>query len=134
MRMPESTTEEKLMKYTILNGLNRDFISASTTYAKTIISEYFLDTNLKSVKVEQIGGFAGGKKFMWRGILFKVRCICIFLPHLIVMTNSWLQEKIVKYMATTMIMLPRPWAMNLKARIHIFDVEFLTFILDCRHS
>lgn len=69
---PETTKEEKLLKYSSLNGLNRDFIATASVYAKTIISEYFLPDDLKSVKTKDIGGYAGGKKFVWRGILFKL--------------------------------------------------------------
>jgi hypothetical protein len=59
MQMPEDSMQDKLHKYSVLNGLNRDFIAASTTYAITIISEYFLNDSLKSVKLENIGGIAG---------------------------------------------------------------------------
>lgn len=61
-----------LVKYTLMNGLNRDFIASASVYAKTIISEYFLEDSLKSIRVQEIGGQAGGKKFLWRGILFKL--------------------------------------------------------------
>ena len=67
MEMPDD-----LNKYELMNGLNRDFIAAASVYAKTIISEYFIEDSLKSIRVQQIGGQAGGKKFLWRGILFKL--------------------------------------------------------------
>ena len=66
------TIEDDSKKYTLMNALNRDFIAAASVYAKTIISEYFLEDSLKSIRVQQIGGQAGGKKFLWRGILFKL--------------------------------------------------------------
>jgi hypothetical protein len=69
---PENTPNEKLEKYTLLYGLNKDFIASATAYAKTIISEYFLVEELKSIHLQKIGGYAGGKKFLWRGILFKL--------------------------------------------------------------
>ncbi|CAN0392808.1 unnamed protein product, partial [Scytosiphon promiscuus] len=56
-----------------LTTVNRDFVAADVTYGKTIISEYFLDTDSKSIRPDnQLGGVAGGQKFMWRGILFKL--------------------------------------------------------------
>lgn len=71
--LPETTQEERLVKYTSLNGLNRDFIATASVYAKTIISEYFLRDEMKSVKKKvKETGYAGGKKFVWRGILFKL--------------------------------------------------------------
>eukprot|EP00639_Heterosigma_akashiwo_P025907 CAMPEP_0194693972 /NCGR_PEP_ID=MMETSP0295-20121207/20929_1 /TAXON_ID=39354 /ORGANISM="Heterosigma akashiwo, Strain CCMP2393" /LENGTH=191 /DNA_ID=CAMNT_0039585115 /DNA_START=46 /DNA_END=618 /DNA_ORIENTATION=- len=70
--LPESTDEEKLLKYTLLTSVNRDFIATAETYAKTVISEYFLPEHLKSVKSGQFGGIAGGRKYCWRGILFKL--------------------------------------------------------------
>lgn len=73
MSLPESNLGEKCKKYTILNGLNRDFIAVAHISAKTIISEYFLDDNDKSIRpATDIGGLAGGKKYVWRGILFKL--------------------------------------------------------------
>jgi hypothetical protein len=41
-------------------------------YGKTIISEYFLHSYLRSIRPREVGGMAGGKKFLWRGILFKL--------------------------------------------------------------
>ncbi len=52
--------------------LNRDFVSIAKTYAQTIISEYFLHTKDKSIVAKNIGGLAGGQKYIWRGILFKM--------------------------------------------------------------
>lgn len=40
--MPEATPQQKLEKYTVLTNLNKDFITTATTYARTIINEYFL--------------------------------------------------------------------------------------------
>ena len=70
--MPETALPDKRKKYSMLNILNKDFISVAKVYAKTIISEYFLPDSKKSVMVTHIGGLAGGKKFLWRGILFKL--------------------------------------------------------------
>lgn len=70
--MPEINVTDKRRKYGMLNSLNKDFISIAKIYAKTIISEYFLPDAKKSIMVEDLGGVAGGKKFLWRGILFKL--------------------------------------------------------------
>ena len=71
--LPETTYQEKLLKYSSLNSLNVDFITTSSLYTRTIISEYFLnDKNLKSIHLQDLGGYAGGKKFLWHGILFKL--------------------------------------------------------------
>ena len=69
--MPDITANDRMLKYTRLNSLNKDFIADVTVYAKTIISEYFIEEG-KSIGVREIGGCAGGKKFLWRGVLFKL--------------------------------------------------------------
>jgi Clustered mitochondria/Translation initiation factor eIF3 subunit 135 len=56
-----------------LYALHRDFVSAASLYAKIIISEYFLHIKDKSIKpFELAGGIAGGIKYIWRGMLFKL--------------------------------------------------------------
>lgn len=72
LSLPDNSINEKIRKYNLLNSLNCDFIISATSYAKTIISEYFLENDLKSIQLQHIGGHAGGKKFLWRGILFKL--------------------------------------------------------------
>ena len=70
--MPEETIEDKMFKYKTLSAINNEFVTSATRYAKTIISEYFLHTQHKSIRAKNFGGFAGGQKFYWRGILFKM--------------------------------------------------------------
>ena len=70
--MPENCIEEKISKYQTLSAINKDFVSSATRYAKTIISEYFLHVKDKSIRAKNFGGFAGGQKYLWRGILFKM--------------------------------------------------------------
>ena len=72
MCLPEQTSEEKLSKYQKLNALNREFIATATLYAKIIISEYFIASEKKSLRPKAIGGIAGGVKYLWKGILFKL--------------------------------------------------------------
>ncbi|CAN0245627.1 unnamed protein product, partial [Ectocarpus fasciculatus] len=71
--LPEDTPDEQYKKWERLTTVNRDFKAAAVTYGKTIISEYFLDFEHKSIKPnKKLGGNAGGMKFVWRGILFKL--------------------------------------------------------------
>lgn len=72
VELPSETPSERLLKVTLICGLNRDFISTATVCAKTIISEYFLPPNMKSIQPKEIGGIAGGQKYLWRGIVFKL--------------------------------------------------------------
>jgi hypothetical protein len=108
MSKPENTPNEKLEKYTLLYGLNKDFIASATAYAKTIISEYFLVDELKSIHLQQIGGYAGGKKFLWRGILFKL-AYGEWGPY-----TGWfiLSPQTAHVLKATMRQLPEPWGMN----------------------
>jgi hypothetical protein len=61
--MREDNIEDKLLKYSLLNTVNRNFISAASMYAKTIISELLLGDAQKSVPrcdPKEFGGYAGG--------------------------------------------------------------------------
>lgn len=69
--LPNVTHEQRLYKYSRLNSIHKDFISDSTSYAKTIISEYFLPDEQKTLRPSSLGGAAGGQKFLLRGIVFK---------------------------------------------------------------
>jgi hypothetical protein len=46
-------------------------VNIAVTYAKTLIGERFLPEFRKSVKPLNLGGTAGGDKFIVQGILFK---------------------------------------------------------------
>lgn len=46
-------------------------MNIAVIYAKTLIGERFLPLHLKSIKPLDIGGTAGGDKFIVQGILFK---------------------------------------------------------------
>ena len=59
LALPETKLDQKLLKYTLLNEINRDFVSAAVGYAKTIISEYFIPDGEKSLRPQAIGGQAG---------------------------------------------------------------------------
>lgn len=51
--------------------LAQDFIYAASSYAKIIISEYYLPYQFKTIKPVQIGGVLGGQKYIVHNILFK---------------------------------------------------------------
>jgi hypothetical protein len=52
--------------------LAQDFIYAASSYAKIIISEYYLPFQLKTIKpAVNVGGFLGGQKYIVHNILFK---------------------------------------------------------------
>ena len=70
--LPETTSEEVIMKYSKLNQLSVDFIERAKTYGRTIISEYFLPFDQQTIKPVDLGGVAGGRKYLVRGILFKL--------------------------------------------------------------
>eukprot|EP01129_Flabellula_baltica_P002304 TRINITY_DN12122_c0_g1_i1.p1 TRINITY_DN12122_c0_g1~~TRINITY_DN12122_c0_g1_i1.p1 ORF type:complete len:240 (-),score=43.06 TRINITY_DN12122_c0_g1_i1:397-1116(-) len=53
-----------------------DFEDISSKMAEIIISESKLPDYMKLVKSSDIGGIAGGKKYIWNGILFKFAKDC----------------------------------------------------------
>eukprot|EP01125_Pyxidicula_operculata_P016192 TRINITY_DN5543_c0_g1_i1.p1 TRINITY_DN5543_c0_g1~~TRINITY_DN5543_c0_g1_i1.p1 ORF type:complete len:828 (+),score=126.38 TRINITY_DN5543_c0_g1_i1:1-2484(+) len=54
-----------------LAKISRDFVYASQTYGRIIISEVNLPVAKKQIKPVQIQGFAGGEKYVVNSILFK---------------------------------------------------------------
>eukprot|EP01125_Pyxidicula_operculata_P011795 TRINITY_DN385_c1_g1_i1.p1 TRINITY_DN385_c1_g1~~TRINITY_DN385_c1_g1_i1.p1 ORF type:complete len:1249 (+),score=314.60 TRINITY_DN385_c1_g1_i1:1159-4905(+) len=66
MSLPDSAE-----KYRSLSRLAKDFVHASKLYAKIIISELYLPDDKKTIKPVQLGGVAGGDKYICQGILFK---------------------------------------------------------------
>eukprot|EP01130_Rhizamoeba_saxonica_P014986 TRINITY_DN662_c1_g2_i2.p2 TRINITY_DN662_c1_g2~~TRINITY_DN662_c1_g2_i2.p2 ORF type:complete len:506 (-),score=103.86 TRINITY_DN662_c1_g2_i2:2144-3661(-) len=59
-------------KYQGLSELGRDFGYASRMYAQVIISEIALTVKQKTYKPVDVGGLAGGQKYIIQGILFKL--------------------------------------------------------------
>ncbi|PRP87129.1 hypothetical protein PROFUN_01391 [Planoprotostelium fungivorum] len=55
-------------------NLGKDFSETATLYAKIIINEVFLPDHLKTFKGVDLGGVAGGRKFIVQNILFKFAC------------------------------------------------------------
>lgn len=57
--------------YEQMRHLAQDFMYTATMYGKIIISEKFLPPEKKTIRPIDIGGIAGGHKYLVRGILFK---------------------------------------------------------------
>ncbi|CAM9859639.1 unnamed protein product, partial [Chrysoparadoxa australica] len=72
MSIPEDSEMNVAYKQSMLASLNRDFEATATYYGKAIISEYFLHDYMRTITPQKLGGVAGGEKFLWRGILFKL--------------------------------------------------------------
>ena len=74
LEMPDKTEEERLERWYELQLVSSDFESAATTLAKTIVTEYFLSNDQERTILpdDKLGGYAGGRKYVIRGILFKV--------------------------------------------------------------
>eukprot|EP01130_Rhizamoeba_saxonica_P008963 TRINITY_DN3633_c0_g2_i1.p1 TRINITY_DN3633_c0_g2~~TRINITY_DN3633_c0_g2_i1.p1 ORF type:complete len:1291 (+),score=227.82 TRINITY_DN3633_c0_g2_i1:61-3933(+) len=58
-------------KFNQLRYLAQDFLYVATLAAKIIISELFMEDHKKTILPINIGGFAGGEKYIYRNILFK---------------------------------------------------------------
>ncbi|CAM9490420.1 unnamed protein product [Pylaiella littoralis] len=72
LSLPNGSNMERGYRRSSLDAVYSDFVHTAVTYGRTIISEYFLHEYMKSVKPKRLGGVAGGKKYLWRGILFKL--------------------------------------------------------------
>eukprot|EP01132_Coremiostelium_polycephalum_P007447 gene7447-9152_t len=62
----------KIEGYRELSKLAHDFVYTAKIYGKVIISELTLPLHLKTIKPINIGGVAGGHKYIALGILFKL--------------------------------------------------------------
>ncbi|KAM9987697.1 hypothetical protein ACTFIZ_003048 [Dictyostelium cf. discoideum] len=63
--------QPSLEKFQKLTFLAMDFVNFAENYGFIIIKEMFLPDHLKTIKPIDIGGIAGGQKFICQGILFK---------------------------------------------------------------
>jgi hypothetical protein len=63
--------EQLIMQCRLFSNLANNFLSVATGYAKIIVSEVGLAKNDKTIKPIDIGGEAGGEKYLAQGILFK---------------------------------------------------------------
>jgi hypothetical protein len=56
-----------------ISALSKQFVSMAKRLAKIIISEAFLPDQFTIKPFSKIGGQAGGKKYLYNGILFKLQ-------------------------------------------------------------
>lgn len=69
----EDTQDSRLKKYEDISTLNNNFVSMAKQLGKIIISEAFLPDEVKTIKPYSLGGVAGGCKYLYNGILFKLQ-------------------------------------------------------------
>jgi hypothetical protein len=67
----DSTLNERVEANIELMHLSQDFIHSARTYGRIIISEVYLPYRKKTIRPLQLGGVAGGEKFIVHNILFK---------------------------------------------------------------
>mmetsp|Transcript_14516 Transcript_14516/g.43598 ORF Transcript_14516/g.43598 Transcript_14516/m.43598 type:complete len:844 (+) Transcript_14516:997-3528(+) len=68
---PNTRHRDRVRCFQRLARLSRDFTYAVKTYGRIVVSERSLPLHLKTVRPAQVGGVAGGEKYLVRGILFK---------------------------------------------------------------
>lgn len=64
--------EKRITAYSKLGKLYQNFIDTATLYGKILISERYLPEECRTFKSCNIGGIAGGEKFLVQNILFKI--------------------------------------------------------------
>jgi hypothetical protein len=70
--LPEQTTQQKLYKFEKIREVAQNFVTTAELFGKIIIAEAYVPNKYKTIKpVPELGGFAGGEKYIWNGILFK---------------------------------------------------------------
>jgi hypothetical protein len=82
MELAESSTAHTTVKYRALAALAVDFVECAKTYGRIIISEMFLPPSRRSIHPINIGGTAGGDKYLVRDILFKLTVDPYIVPPL----------------------------------------------------
>ena len=70
--LPESDEASALHKYAALSTLSSDFLSLARCIGRLLISEFFLDADQQTLRPSGLGGCAGGRKYLVRGLLFKL--------------------------------------------------------------
>lgn len=78
-----SHADEAYSYYTQLGNLSRDFIYVAEQYGRIIISEQHLRKAEQTVRPVDLGGIAGGTKYVVQGIVFKL-CTDLYIG------NAWL--------------------------------------------
>jgi hypothetical protein len=59
-------------KYAALEQLAREFVAVATRHAELIVAEQGLPERLRTIPATNLGGQAGGTKFVRGGILYKL--------------------------------------------------------------
>ena len=67
----DSTLQKRVEANQELMHLSQDFVHAARTYGRIIISEVYLPMKRKTIKPLNLGGVAGGEKYIVHNILFK---------------------------------------------------------------
>ncbi|KAL6050938.1 Clu domain-containing protein [Balamuthia mandrillaris] len=65
------TTRRLFRRYKALKDLAEDFNHAAKTYGAIIIEEAFIPYEKKTIRPIAVGGYAGGDKYVYSGMLFK---------------------------------------------------------------
>jgi hypothetical protein len=72
LRLPDQDPQQRLFKYDKIREIARNFERTAEMFGKIIISEIFVPKKYKTIKpVTGLGGYAGGEKYIYNGILFK---------------------------------------------------------------
>lgn len=64
--------DKRITAFSKLGKLYQNFIDTATLYGKILISERYLPEDCRTFKACDIGGIAGGEKFLVQNILFKI--------------------------------------------------------------
>lgn len=67
MELPENTEDQRLAKYLQLGALSKNFLAMAKRWGKIIIEESFLPPKYRTIMPIDIGGQAGGEKYIYNG-------------------------------------------------------------------
>lgn len=67
LELPENTEDQKLKKYLELGALSKNFLAMAKRWGKVIIEESFLPPKYRTIMPIDIGGQAGGEKYIYCG-------------------------------------------------------------------
>jgi len=73
LELPENSIKQKLEKNHRISSLSKDFVEMAKRWGKVIIEECFLEPRYRTINPIDIGGQAGGVKYVYNGILFKLQ-------------------------------------------------------------
>jgi hypothetical protein len=67
IELPENTKEQMLEKNRKIANLSKDFVSMARRFGKLIVSEAFLPAQYQTINPVNVGGRAGGIKYIYNG-------------------------------------------------------------------